>query len=204
MNTRPDIKRRAKAVFHERYGINVGAYILYALIVGAASGITMGLGVFFLMPPLLVGYSYFAIRMYKGEEPDIGSIFNKAFDDYWRNVGGVLWMELFIALWSLLFVIPGIIKGLSYFMTPYILADSKNVRATDALKLSMRMTQGYKGEIFVMCLSFFGWALLSGITCGLLQFLYTGPYMGLSFAGLYHELRQNAIQRGVVTEAELA
>jgi uncharacterized membrane protein len=89
-------------------------------------------------------------------------------------------------------------------MTPYILAESKNVKATDALKLSMRMTQGYKGEIFVMCLSFIGWAILSAITCGLLQFLYTGPYMELSFAGLYNELRQNAVQKGVVTEAELA
>ena len=131
-------------------------------------------------------------------------MFGVGFRDYGRNLGGILWMELFTFLWSLLFIIPGIIKALAYFMTPYILAESKNVPATEALKLSMRMTNGYKGEIFVMGLSFIGWGILTALTGGLLALFYTGPYFGTSFAGLYEELKRNALEKGIITAEELA
>jgi len=157
----------------------------------------------FLYPPVIVGYSSFALRVYRGQQGDISDMFRTGFFNYWRKVGGMLWMYLFTFLWSLLFIIPGIVKALAYFMTPYILADCPNVTATDALKLSMRMTNGYKGEIFVMGLSFIGWAILTGLTFGILGILYTGPYMGTSFAGLYDELKRNALERGAVRPEEL-
>ena len=204
MKLRSEIKEQAKRNFTGQYGISIGAYILYAVIISAASGLTCGIGFFLIIPPMMVGYAYFTLKVYKGETGDIGEMFSAGFNNYGRSLGGILWMELFVFLWSLLFIVPGIIKALSYFMTPHILADSKNVSPTEALKLSMRMTQGYKGEIFVMYLSFIGWALLSAITCGILQILYTGPYMGTSFAGLYMELKQNALNKGVVLPEELA
>jgi uncharacterized membrane protein len=101
-------------------------------------------------------------------------------------------------------VIPGIVKAFAYSMTPFILADSPNVRATDAIKLSMRMTQGHKGGIFVMCLSFLGWAILSALTCGILQILYVGPYVSTSFAGLYVDLKAKALSSGIIKPEELA
>lgn len=204
MKLRPDIKLQAKNNFLAQYGNSLGAFVLYGLLSAAASGVTFGLGAILLVPPLLVGYSYFCLKVYRGQTGDIGEMFNVGFNDYGRNLGGVLWMQLFIFLWSLLFIIPGIIKALAYFMTPYILADSKNVRATDAIKLSMRMTKGYKGEIFVMGLSFIGWVLLSALTFNILTILYTGPYISTSFAGLYDEMKQNALIKGVVQPAELA
>ena len=204
MKLRSQIKEQAKTNFMNQYGLCIGAYVLFMLVTASASGITLGLASLLLMPPMLVGYAFFCLRIYKGEKADIGEYFTVGFANYAKNLGGILWMELFIFLWSLLFIIPGIIKAFSYFMTPYILADSKNVLPTDALKLSMRMTAGHKGEIFVMLLSFIGWAILSALTLGILQLLYTGPYMGASFAGLYVELKQNAIEKGVVTAQELA
>jgi uncharacterized membrane protein len=203
MKSRPEIKLQAKSSFKAQYGISVGAYILIMFLIGAASGITFGIGTLFLAPPLIVGYASFAVRVYRGEKGDIGEMFSAGFNDYGRNLGGVLWMWLFTWLWSLLFIIPGIIKFFSYFMTPYILADSKKVSATEALKLSMRMTKGYKGKIFVMYLSFIGWAILSGLTFGILQLVYVGPYMQTSLAGIYAELKNNAIASGTVTAAEL-
>jgi uncharacterized membrane protein len=203
MKLRPEIKAQAKVNFSKQYGISLGALLLYYVIVSAASGITFGLGVFLLMPPMLVGYSYFNMKIYRDQPGDIGEMFNAGFNDYGKSLGGVLWMELFIFLWSLLFIIPGIIKALSYFMTPYLLSDCPKVRPTDALKLSMRMTQGYKGEIFVMCLSFIGWWLLSMITAGLVWIFFAGPYFNASMAGLYLELKQNALEKGIVTPAEL-
>lgn len=204
MFNRMEIKQRAKATFLNEYGLSIGAYILYVLISAAAASITFGLGALLIVPPLVVGYSSFVLRIYKGKNGDIGDIFTNGFSNYGRNLGGMLWMELFVFLWSLLFVIPGIIKALAYSMTPFILADCPNVRATDAIKLSMRMTRGHKGGIFVMCLSFIGWWILSGLTFGILQLLFVGPYISTSFAGLYVDLKARALTSGMVRSEELA
>jgi uncharacterized membrane protein len=152
----------------------------------------------------MVGYASFCLGVYRGAQGDIGEMFSTGFRDFGRNLGGILWMELFIFLWSLLFIIPGIIKALAYFATPYILADTRNVPATDALKLSMRMTKGHKGKIFVMGLSFIGWLLLSAITFGMVGLFYAGPYMNTSFAGMYDELKAEALRTGVIRPEELA
>ena len=88
-------------------------------------------------------------------------------------------------------------------MTEYILADCPGVGATDALELSMRMTRGYKGDIFVFYLSFLGWWLLSGLTFGLLGLFYVGPYYGTSMAGIYEDLKAKALQNNVIRPEEL-
>lgn len=202
MKLRTEIKGQASENFRNQYGISVGAGLLFMILIGA-SGI-VGPFALLIVPLLMVGYSYFSLSIYRGQQGDIGEALSAGFNNYGRNLGGMLWMYLFVWLWSLLFLIPGIVKALAYFMAPYILAESKNVRATDAIKLSMRMTQGYKGEIFVMGLSFIGWAILSGMTFGLVGILYANPYMSTSFAGLYHELKANAIAKGIVSAEELA
>ncbi len=124
MRERADIKAQAKANFTAQYGVSLGAFIVYGLLAGAASCATCGLGALLLVPPLMVGYSWFCLCIYRGYKGDIGAMLSAGFNNYGRNLGGILWMELFIWLWSLLFIIPGIIKAFSYFMTPYILADS--------------------------------------------------------------------------------
>ena len=88
-------------------------------------------------------------------------------------------------------------------MTPYILADCPNVTATEALKLSMRMTAGHKGKLFVMHLSFIGWTLLSALTCYILLIVHVGPYMNATLAGYYVELRDKALAEGIITPEEL-
>ena len=203
MFNRMEIKQRAKATFLNEYGISIGAFVLYVLIAAAASSITWGLGALLIAPPLMVGYCSFVLRIYKGENGDIGDMFANGFSNYGRNLGGMLWMELFVFLWSLLFVIPGIIKALAYSMTPFILADCPNVRATDAIKLSMHMTHGHKGGIFVMCLSFIGWWILSGLTFGILQILFVGPYTSTSFAGLYVDMKARALSSGIIRPEEI-
>ncbi len=184
------------------HGFSYSRYIVVGGMMAVLGQLSFLMAIF-LYPPVIVGYVSFALRIYRGEQGDISTMFRMGFFNYWRKVGGILWMYLFTFLWTMLFVIPGIVKAMAYFMTPYILADCPNVTATDALKLSMRMTYGYKGEIFVMCLSFLGWAILSGLTFGILGILYAGPYMGTSFAGLYDELKRNALEKGVVRPEEL-
>ena len=204
MRERAVIKAQARANFSAQYGVVLGAYVVYVVLVGAVSSITAGLGALLLMPPLMVGYAWFSMSIFRGYRGDISAMLGTGFNNYARNLGGILWMELFIILWSMLLVIPGIIKAIAYSMTPYILADTRNVSATDALKLSMRMTNGHKGKVFVLGLSFIGWLLLSAFTGGILYIFYVGPYINTSFAGMYEELKNNALRTGVIRPEELA
>lgn len=94
-------------------------------------------------------------------------------------------------------------RAYSLALTPYILADCPNVSATQASALSARMMYGHRMELFIAQLSFFGWLLLSGLTGGILYVLHVGPYMELTFAGIYEEIRQIALDEGKVSQLEL-
>lgn len=204
MKSRKEIKGIAKDAFYRQYWLCVGANVIVMALCSVLSGISLGVAAFILVPSLVIGLNFFSVAMYRGEPSSIEDIFREGFDNFGRKLGGYLWMELFIYLWSLLFVIPGIIKAISYALTPYILADCKNVRATDALKLSMRMMEGHKWEYFVLGISFIGWMLLTSLTCGLLYVFYVGPYMNNTFAGYYAERKAAALAEGTVTQAQLA
>ncbi|MCL2068872.1 MAG: DUF975 family protein [Oscillospiraceae bacterium] len=143
------------------------------------------------------------VKIYSRETTTVGEPFSNLSVNFFRKVGGMYWMALWTTLWTLLLVIPGIVKSYAYLMTPYILADCPNVKATEALKLSMRMTNGHKMELFVMTLSFIGWALLSVLTFGILWIVYVGPYMETAFAGYYVELRDQALASGLIDRSEL-
>ena len=230
MKTRQEIKAIAKAQFKSNYWNCVLAALLVSAVLGAISWLAGGTSTqeigsdtaanitisirgcsgsllyLLLLGPLTVGLYYFFIKNVLGAKDEISvtTPFTEAFRNYPRKLGGSLWMFLFVFLWSLLFVIPGIIKGLSYGMTPYLLADCPDVKARDALKLSMRMMKGHKGELFVLWLSFIGWGLLSALTCGILWIFYVSPYMQNTFALYYLEVREEALRTGAVTIEDLS
>lgn len=110
-------------------------------------------------------------------------------------------MGAMLVLYALL--IPAYIKALSYLLTPYILAEYPDVKASDAIRLSTRMTKGYKGQLFLAYLSFFWWYLLNAITFGVLGIFYVAPYQMTTFAGFYTELRNQAVTSGAVSLEEL-
>ncbi len=203
MKTRPEIKEKAKWYFNQSYWTCVGVYVLTMVAIGAISGVTFGLGAIVLAPSLTIGLAFFSLSAYRGQPVSVELMFHSGFDGFGRKLGGYLWMELFTFLWSLLFIVPGIIKLFAYFATPYILADCPKVPATQAIKLSMRMMNGHKGELFVMVLSFLGWQILSGLTFGILDIFYVGPYREISFAGFFEEVKNNAILTGVIDQSEL-
>ena len=106
---------------------------------------------------------------------------------------------MFASLWALLYLllIPVIIKSYAYYCTPYILADSPNVPATDAISLSEKIMSGYKWKLFVTQLTFLGWMILSVLTAGILWIFYVGPYYNATMAGFYEEVKNNAKQQGI-------
>lgn len=109
---------------------------------------------------------------------------------YGTIVAAQLLRKLFIVLWSLLLVVPGIMKAYSYCLVPYILADRTDIGAKEALMLSESMMMGKRMEMFMLDLSFFGWYFLSALTGGILGFFYVNPYVHATKAELYLQLRE--------------
>lgn len=203
MKTRQEIKTQAKGIIGSNYSGAFLPALLYLLITAAASCVTLGLG-FIITLPLAVGMTLVYINLWRGETSSIDIMFSSAFqENFVRKLGGMMWMALFEWLWSLLFIIPGIVKAYSYAMTPYILAKYPNVPAKEALKLSMRIMNGRKMDLFVVDLSFLGWHLLSGLTFGLLEIFYVTPYTSLTKAGCFDEYLNDALNRNVIDMAEL-
>ncbi len=213
MRTRQEIKLLAKSAIEQQQGTAILVFFLYNIIAGGASvfqlfsqdigSLIQTAVAIFLVYPLSIGLNLCYIKIYRQQLTGIDDMFSSLLVNYLRKVGAMFLVGLFTFLWSLLFIIPGIIKALSYAMTPFILAEYPNVKARDAIKLSMRMTDGYKAELFVLYLSFIGWVLLSVFTCGFLLIFYVGPYMYATYAGFYVELRNRALQSGVISPDEL-
>ena len=225
MWTRAELKEHARKAFNEQYWLCVGVVVVVNAIVSAVGLIftktpygsityTYGSYSYFFFSygsfisilvsgPLTIGMNYFFLKRFYGGNSKFEVIFTKGFVPYGRKLGGMLWMQLFTFLWTLLFIIPGIIKSLSYAMTPYILGDCPDVKAKDALKLSMRMMEGHKAELFVLYLSFIGWAILCALTFGILYIFYVGPYVNATIAGYYGKIKTLALDSGVVAPEEL-
>jgi len=159
-------------------------------------------GIFFVAFPLSVNATENFTKIYKNEQAVAQDVLSNFKVNYLRKVGGMAWMMLFSFLWGMI-PVYGIIKAISYSLTPYILANNPNVPAKQALKLSMRMTEGHKMDLFVMQLSFIGWHILGLLTCGILLIGFSLPYHSTTTAGYYVEIRDKALASGVINEAEL-
>ena len=99
--------------------------------------------------------------------------------------------DLFIALWTFLFIIPGLVKSYSYRMVPYIIADHPELSARDTITMSREMMKGQKFDAFILDLSFIGWALLSAMTLGIVGIFWYTPYKYNTDAALYLTLKNN-------------
>ena len=119
---------------------------------------------------------------------------------YWRNVGGMLLRRVFVFLWALLLIIPGIIMSYAYDMTSYIMAEDDDISAMDAIRKSKEMMKGHKWELFVMDLSFIGWYILSVLTLGILYIFYVQPYYYSSHASFYENLKAQQVPTAPVTD----
>ena len=126
----------------------------------------------------------------------VGLAFKKG--NYWGIVKSMFLRGLFTFLWSLLLIIPGIIKSYAYRMVPYIMADNPQMEATDAITLSRKMMDGEKWKAFVLDLSFIGWYLLGMLACGI-GMLFVNPYYFSTAAQLYLVVRDKAINNNFCT-----
>lgn len=155
----------------------------------------------FVANPILVGYRDYFMENRMGQ-PGFGRLFSGFNKNYKNIVLTVFLKNLFIGLWSLLFIIPGIIKAYQYYFVEYIMAENPTIEWRRALDLSRQMTNGQKWNIFVLELSFLGWELLGALACGV-GTLFVAPYISATMAELYEASREKALYENLTNPQEL-
>ena len=143
------------------------------------------------------GKRFFVLN--KTEETSVGTILDGFKSGQYVNIVLTMFLkDLFTALWTLLLIVPGIVKHYEYLMIPYILAENPGMDRKEAFKISKRMMDGQKMETFILDLSFIGWGILSALTCGIVGIFYASPYREATFAELYAFNKAKAYEEGYI------
>ena len=206
--TRKEIKAIARKdlgdkLFCEKWMMALLLIIVVEAIIGVSAVVPV-LGTLLVTGPMLIGMSAVMLTMSRRETPaDIGELFKEGFaKDFGRAFLLGLMEMIFIFLWSLLFTIPGLVKTYSYAMAPYIAVDHPEYGWKECITQSRVMMNGHKWELFVLELSFIGWALVCLLTCGI-GYLWLAPYMNQSRTVFYRNLINDfAVVEAEYTEAE--
>ena len=160
-----------------------------AQFIGSTSDLVSILISLFILVPLAYGYNVAFLDFKRtGEVVKIEQLFD-GFKDYSRVVLTGLLQGIYIFLWTLLLIVPGIIKSLSYSQTNYILKDYPELKNNAAIELSMAMMKGRKFDYFCLILSFIGWILLGILTLGI-GFLWISPYIATASAHFYEHVKE--------------
>lgn len=194
MISRIEIKEKAKAQLGNNiFGNNWMLALAAIAIIGAANAVLAATGIgsiatIIISGPLSYALAYMFLKQARdGEQMDLTHLVKGFTSDF----GGTFLLELmvyiFTLLWSLLFIIPGIVKGYAYSMAFYIKADNPDYDWNKCIKESMRLTSGHKMELFILDLSFIGWYLV-GIFCLGIGILWVVPYHNAAKAQFYNEL----------------
>lgn len=163
----------------------------FSALVGGLEYVQQGLGTVasLLLLPLGWGYAVTFLSNARGEEDpfNVSRMFD-GYRDFVRIFTTILLTQIYILLWTLLLIIPGIIKSLSYAMTPFVLRDNPEMKNNAAIELSMKLMDGHKGELFWLYLTFIGWGILCILTLGI-GYFWLAPYMQASMAQFYEEVK---------------
>lgn len=143
---------------------------------------------YLILLPLTWGFTVFFLDIARDEATSYGQLFD-GFKEYGRIFTTTFLVGLYTVLWTLLLIVPGVIKQYSYMMTPYILKDNPEMKNNEAIEKSMKMMDGHKMDLFMLDLSLIGWAILSILTLGI-GFLFLYPYQLTAHAHFYEDLKK--------------
>jgi len=201
-----EIRKVARETLAGSWGNAIVAVLIYMGIISVIASIP-GLGqiaFIAIMGPLMYGFLLFFVKLVRKNITDFNFIF-KAFNFSGPNLGlfgrslGLYWlMNLYVFLWSLLLIIPGIIAAYGYSMAFFLFIDNPDIGISEALRKSKEMMYGYKSKLFMLNLSFIGWMFLSVLSFGI-GFLWLQPYMMTSLVLFYEDLKK---ERGINSETD--
>jgi len=166
-----------------------GETVIKIMLVMLPISFLFAIGMFVLGSIVVMGYARFNLKLIDGETPEIGELFS-FFPKAGKAIVTNLFRQLFIVLWSLLFLIPGIIAMYNYAMASYILAENPELSPREVLERSKEMMYGNRWRLFCLEISFIGWALLCVLTMGI-GFLWLTPYMQAAMADFYRDVAGN-------------
>jgi uncharacterized membrane protein len=180
-----DLIGDARKILSENWGGAIVATLIYlaiSMVIGFIPGASLILG-----GPLMLGWALWALGVNRNQDFDYNKIF-EGFNNFGNSLVTYLLMIVFIILWTLLLIIPGIIKGLAYSQIFYILADKPDIKPMEALRQSEAMMKGNKTKYFLLMLLFFLLALACVLTLGI-GFLFLIPLIQVTTARFYQELK---------------
>ena len=173
---RSECKEIAKNILKDQWIVGFVVVLIQGLITGALTTVSGGIGTFLLSSSIAIaGYNVF-INGYAGKKYEVNDMLNGATDELTNRICLSVLKNLYIMLWSILFIIPGIIKSFSYFLTEFISRKNPKMTATECIDESRKIMDGHKWELFKFQLSFIGWHLLAILTCGIL-YIWLTPYI---------------------------
>ena len=189
------VQQNAHSLYQMASMVQDPAYQLLAKRMNGTSWLATLLEIMVILP-LTVGYANAMRELLVSRDNDlVNNAFQISFSNYWHKVWSMLWMSILIGLWSLLFLIPGIIKAFSYAMTPYIVEEYPELQASEAIHRSRMMMRGHKFDLFWLWLSFIGWGILCLFTAGI-GYLWLVPYMETAQAAFYEEVKADYEMNG--------
>lgn len=194
--TNSEIRARARDILdHKIFGstwlMSIAVTLIIGMISGFASSMTCGIGAYLVAGPLSVGMCIAFLKLLRERNGiDIGSAFDGV-KDFGSNLVLGLMTNIIVSLWSLLFIIPGIVKAYSYFLVYYIKADHPEYGWRECLNESERLMRGNRLRLIGLQFSFLGWIFLSIFTCGI-SALWVNAYMQASYAVFYEDLKDRA------------
>lgn len=200
--SRKEIKELAKKQLSPEFGMALVGYLLYSVMCSLLGG--TGVGLFLLGSICLVGLYAIHIDILSGKKANIESLFH-GFSKYNPSqlIGLSVLKNIFILLWSLLFIIPGIIKSYSYYLAELIAIKNPSLPSNDCINLSKELMKGKKWKLFMFDLSFFWWYLLVIISCGI-AVIYVGPYhTHAKLSYIHHNIYSIYTEENTFTELEV-
>ena len=188
MKTYSEYKTAARIALRDHWGMAAVTALIYSVLSGLVHGFP-ALGHFLLALPLSVGFAgTFRRLLTQGDAQLVDNFFEISIHDYLHTVATMALRSVYVFLWSLLLIVPGIIKALSYAMVPYLVKDRPELSADQTIDLSVQMMEGHKSELFGLYLSFFGWFILCIFTFGI-GFVFLKPYVSTTVADFYEDLK---------------
>ena len=182
---------QAREALKGKWGLAIGATIVYMLIFISIQLIPYAGQIISLLisGAMLIGLSSFSLSLSRKRETTISEIFI-GFQKFGVGLGAFSLTMIFIILWSLLLIIPGIIAAFSYSMTYFIIVDKSSIGPLEAIKLSKEIMRGNKWKFFCLNSRFIGWLFLCLFTFGI-GFLCLSPYFYISYAQFYDDIKES-------------
>lgn len=183
-----ELMRMARASLRGKWPLAIGTFLVYTLITSSFGAMRQA-GVIGLLitGPLALGAAMFSLNLSRGREAKLEQLFD-GFRLFSKSLVTYLLMLLYILLWSLLLIVPGIIAALSYSMSFYILADDPSLLPRDVLERSKKMMYGYKSKLFGLCILFLLLSILCILTLGI-GFLWLIPHANVTMAKFYEDIK---------------